>query len=110
VFEISGTLTVNLPPQLVAQTGLPPTIRGSLEASARSEAISAEPLHSRHEGHMTLEVTDGEGKQSLVNVDIEVSGESDGSPTGGLGQAIKRFFDAASLMTSPIPQTRAAER
>ncbi len=109
-FRITGSLTANLTPQLMAQTGLPQTIKGSLEANARSEAISAEPLRSRHEGHMKLTVTDGEGKQSLANVDISVSGDSDGSPTQGLGQAITRFLDAASMMTRPMPQTGRAAR
>ena len=104
-FRITGTLTVNLTPQLMAQTGLPQTIKGSLEATARSDALSAEPLRSRHEGHMKLTLTDGEGKQSLANVDINVSGDSDGSPSEGLGQAITRFLDAASMMTRPIPQS-----
>jgi hypothetical protein len=95
---------------MMAQTGLPQTIKGSLDASARSETVSAEPLRSRHEGHMKLTLTDSEGKQSLANVDINVSGESDGSPTEGLGQVIKRFLDAASMMTSPIPQAGGAAR
>lgn len=102
-FRITGTLTANLTPQLMAQTGLPQMIKGSLEANARSEAITAEPLRSRHEGRMKLTLTDGEGKQSLANIDINVSGDSDGSPTEGLGEAIRRFLDAASMMTRPIP-------
>jgi hypothetical protein len=104
-FHITCTLTANLPPQLIAQTGLPQRINGSLEATARSEALSAEPSRSRHEGHLKLTLTDGEGKQSLANVDINVSGESDGSPTQGLAQAITRFLDAASMMMRPIPQS-----
>lgn len=104
-FRITGSLTANLTPQLMAQSGLPQTIKGTLEASSRSEAISAEPLRSRHEGHMKVTVTDGDGKQSLANVDIDVSGDSDGSPTEGLGQAITRFFDAASMMTRPLPSS-----
>ncbi|QOV89507.1 hypothetical protein [Humisphaera borealis] len=104
-FRITGTLTANLTPQLMAQTGLPQTIKVSLEANARSEALSAEPLRSRHEGHMKLTLTDGEGKQSLANVDISVGGDSDGSPTEGLGQAITRYLDAASMMARPIPQS-----
>jgi hypothetical protein len=106
-FHVSGTLTVNLTPQLVAQTGLPQAIRGSLEASAHSEAISAQPLRSQHDGHMKLALTDGEGKRSLANVDIDVRGDSDGSPTEGLGLAIRRFLDAASIMMRPIPQSGA---
>jgi hypothetical protein len=59
---------------------------------------------------MKLTLTDGEGKQWLANVDINVSGDSDGSPTQGLGQAITRFLDAASMMTRPIPQSGGTAR
>jgi hypothetical protein len=107
-FRITGTLTIHLTPQLMSQTGLPQAIAGTLEAAARSEAISAEPMRSRHEGHMTLALTDGHAKLSLANVDINVSGESDGSPTEGLGQAITRFLDAVSMMTRPIPVSSGA--
>jgi len=104
-FHITGTLTASLTPQLMAQTGLPQTIKGSLDASTHSEAISAEPLRSRHDGHMKLTLTDGDGKQSLVKVDIDVSGDCDGSPTEGLGEAITRFLDAASMMTRTMPSS-----
>jgi hypothetical protein len=53
---------------------------------------------------MTLVVTDGLGKQTFANINITVSGDSDGTPTEGLGEVISRFFDAASLMSRPVPQ------
>jgi hypothetical protein len=49
-------------------------------------------------------VTDGSGKHSLASVNLKVSGDSDGSPTEGLGKAIDEFFDAASMMSRSIPQ------
>jgi hypothetical protein len=39
-----------------------------------------------------------------TNINIKVSGDSDGTPTEGLGEVISRFFDAASLMSRPVPQ------
>jgi hypothetical protein len=71
---MSGTVNLKLPPPLAAQTGLPQTITGTLEVDARSVAIAAEPLRSHHEGHMKLKFTDGEGKESLADVNINVSG------------------------------------
>jgi hypothetical protein len=89
----------------MTQTGLPQSIKGTLDASGHSEAVSAAPLRSRHEGHMRLTLTDGEGKQSIANLDIKVSGDSDGSPTQGLGAVLTRFLNAASLMTPRVPRS-----
>jgi hypothetical protein len=107
-FQISGTLTANLTPQLMLETGLPQTVKGTLQADAHSEAVAAEPLHSHHQGRMKLTVTDDQGKQSLLDVDINVSGDSAGSPTEGLGQAISRFLDAASMMARPMAHPSAS--
>jgi hypothetical protein len=101
---MSGTAEINLTPPMTIQWGLPPSVKAALHAEAHSTAISANPLRSHHEGHMTLIVTDGPGKKTFANIDITVSGDSEGSPTKGLGEVINRFFDAASLMSRPVPQ------
>jgi hypothetical protein len=36
-------------------------------------------------------------------LNIHITGESDGSPDEGLVKAVEHFFDAASLMSKPIP-------
>jgi len=92
-------MDLNLTPQMMAQTGLPASLKATLDANANSEAVSASPLRSRHEGHMSLVITDGAGKQPLANVNIRVTGESDGSPSEGLAEVLKKFIDAASLMS-----------
>jgi len=102
-FHISVTMTLDLPGTLSTETGLPTSMKARLDASAHSEALSAEPIRSRHEGHMTLVVTDGSGEHTLANVNIDVSGDSDGSPTEGLGLAIDRFLNAASMMSNGLP-------
>ena len=103
-FQMSGKLSVNLTPELSTQTGLPKTISGTLEANARSEAISVDPPISRHQGHMKLTLTDGTGQRSLTDLEITVSGESAGSPTDGLGKVLEKFLDAAGLITRPVTQ------
>jgi hypothetical protein len=102
---ISAKLELNLPPQMALETGLPATVNASLQADAHSELISTAPLHSRHQGTMTLVITDASGKQTFANLNIHISGESDGSPDEGLTKAMQHFFDAASLMSKPIPTT-----
>ena len=103
-FNISGTFDIKLTTEMVAKMGLPGELKGTLAASARSYAVSASPMQSHHEGNLTLIVTDGSGKQSLANVNISVNGESAGTPTEGLSEALNRFMDAASLMSRPVPQ------
>jgi hypothetical protein len=104
-FEMSGTVEINLTPQMVAQTGLPSALRGTLEASAKSAATSASPLQSHHEGHLSLVITDASGKQSIANVNIKVSGDSAGSPTEGLGEVLRRFFNAVDLFSRAVPES-----
>lgn len=101
-FRLSAKLTVHLPPQLVVLTGLPETLRGTLEADARSETVAARASRSRHAGHLTLKVADETAEHSLADLDIEVGGEADGSPIEGLKEVARRFADAATLVTQPL--------
>ena len=52
---------------------------------------------------MSFVVTDGAGK-SIVDIKIDVEGESDGPPNEALKQAMKRFLDAAALIARPFEQ------
>lgn len=97
-----------LPPQFAIQTGLPSSVIATLNATAQSKVIAETPLRSHHEGHMSLVVTDPSAKQTFVNIEITVKGDSDGSPTEGIGQALNNFLDSASLMARPIPQSNGA--
>jgi hypothetical protein len=101
-FQIDGKIELNLTPPLSLQMGLPSSLKAILHAEAHSEALPTTPLSSHHDGHMTLVVTDQSGKQTFVNIDLAVHGDSEGTPTQGLGAAIGRFFDAASLMSRPL--------
>jgi len=49
-----------------------------------------------------LVITDASGKQKFVDIDLAVQGDSQGTPTEGLGEAIHSFFDAASLVARPL--------
>jgi hypothetical protein len=101
-FLIEGTVELNLPPVMAAQAGLPPALELKLHAEAHSEALSTTPLSSHHDGHLTLVVTDQGGKQTFVNIDLTVQGDSQGTPSEGMGEVIRRFFDAASLASRPL--------
>jgi hypothetical protein len=101
--HLSLTADMNLTPTMQTQTGLPARLKATLEAEARSAAISASPLHSHHAGHLSLHITDGSGRQSLANVNLSIEGDSAGSPTDGLVEAMQRFMEAASLMVRSIP-------
>jgi hypothetical protein len=109
-FHIAGTAEIHLTPQMVVETGLAATVKATLDASAQSEVISAEPMRSHYRGHMSLIITDGSGNQSLANIDITMNGDSAGSPTDGLGEAINRFLDAASLIARPLQSTSQPSR
>jgi len=103
-FHVSADVILEVPGPLAVETGLPNTMKATLDASAHSEALSVDPDRSRHQGHMTLIVTDGTGEHTLAKVNIDVSGDSDGSPTEGLGQAIERFLNAASMISNAVPK------
>jgi hypothetical protein len=103
-FVIDGTAELNLTPPISIQAGLPAKLKATLHADAHSEAIVASPVQSHHEGHLSLLITDADGKQTLVNIQLTVKGDSAGTPTEGLGEVISRFMDAASMMSRPIPQ------
>jgi hypothetical protein len=99
---IDGNVELNLPPAMAAQAGLPSAMELKLHADAHSEALSTTPLSSHHEGHLTLVVSDKGGKQTFVNIDLTVQGDSEGTPTEGMGEVIRRFIDAASLASHPL--------
>jgi hypothetical protein len=101
--HLTATADVHLTPTMQTQTGLPARLKATLEAEARSAAISASPLRSHHAGHLSLHLTDGSGRLSLANVNLSMEGDSAGSPTEGLGEAMQRFMEAASLMMRSIP-------
>ena len=109
-FKIDAAATVNLTPQLQAQTGLPATVKAALHADAAAEAIppapadspSDSPARSRQAGHLTLVVTGDPGGPPLAEVHVTVDGESDGSPDEALLKIVGRFTDAATLMTRPF--------
>jgi hypothetical protein len=112
-FHLTAAGDINLTPQMRAESGLPSTITVSLDAEARSEAISACPLQSRHVGHLSLRITNNSDKQPLANLNIAIQGESAGTPTEGLADAMQRFLDAAALimrsssqLQSPLSTTR----
>ena len=94
---------MNLTEQMAAQYGLPRKVIGTLDARADSQALSASPLRSKHEGKLSLLITDGSGMLKLAEVHLEVGGESAGSPDEGLGIVIRRFMDAGSLVVQPLP-------
>lgn len=68
---------------------------GRLDAQVKSEAISATPLRSRYQGEMTLVVN--QGKETFLDMNTVINGEYDGSPTGGMVEALNRFMNAISL-------------
>jgi hypothetical protein len=103
-FHLTGVLDIHLTPQMRTQTGLPSTLKVALDAEAHSQAISASPLQSRHTGHLSVRITNDEGTQSLANLNIATQGESAGSPTEGLADAMQRFLDAATLIMRPSSQ------
>jgi hypothetical protein len=106
-FDITGKIYVNLPPPLSLKTGLPPNLIAKLHAEAHSSALPTTCPSSHHDGQMTLVITDQSGQQIFANIDFAVHGDSEGTPTQGLGDAISRFFDAASLMSQPLNNLRA---
>ena len=85
---------------------------GRLMAEVRAEAISARPLRSRYRGEMLL-VLNQDGRR-LLDMETVVEGEYDGSPTGGMVEALNRLMNAISLAARPAekltgPQSRPAE-
>ena len=76
-------------------------VDGHIQAQVRSEAIAAEPLRSRYRGEMTLVLN--QGGRTLIDLNTVVEGEYDGSPTGGITQAINRLLDAIAA-TGPLEQ------
>jgi hypothetical protein len=93
---------INLTPVMMVQTGLPETVKVTVDAKAHSEAISIDPLRSSHEGHLKLSITDGSGKQSLANVNIKVDGKEDGSPNEGLGRVLERFLQGGAIFGTSV--------
>ena len=108
--QINTTLDINLTPELAAQTGLPPKIRGHLDANAKSESVSEQPLRSRHTGTMRLIITDETLTKTFADLKIDVNGESDGGPAQGLEKAFEQFFQAASLMVQPVSDLHPNEK
>ena len=87
------------------ESGLPASVKITLDATAHAEAVSAVPMHSRQEGHLTLIATDGSGAKTFANIKLDVTGDQAGTPDEGLIVLISRFLDGASLMTSPVTAT-----
>ena len=73
-------------------------VAGRLSARVRSEAIAAKPLRSRYRGEVMLVLKQGAG--TPVDISMVVEGEYDGSPTGGISQAINRLIDAVAAAES----------
>ena len=85
---------------------------GRLMAEIRAEAISARPLRSRYRGEMLL-VLNQDGRR-LLDMETVIEGEYDGSPTGGIVEALNRLMNAISLAARPAekltgPHTRPAD-
>ena len=62
---------MNLTEQMAAQYGLPRKLVGSLDARADSQALSASPMRSKHEGKLSLLITDGSGTLKLAEVSLK---------------------------------------
>ena len=107
-FEISGAIDFELPPALQLETGLPKTMRGSIEVKAHAEVISIDPLTSHQDTTLKMHLTDGEGKQSFANFDIHVIGQCAGSPDEALANGAARIVDAISLTSKGIPHPQTA--
>lgn len=82
-------------------------VDGRVEAQVRAEAIAAGPLRSRYRGEMMLIVN--QGARTLIDFNTVVEGEYDGSPTGGITQAIGRLLDALAA-TAPLERVGATTR
>ena len=76
-------------------------VNGHIQAQVRSEAVAPKPLRSRYRGEMTLVLN--QGGRTLIDLSTVVEGEYDGSPTGGITQAINRLLDAIAA-TGPLEQ------
>ena len=70
-------------------------VDGRLQATVKAEAISARPLRSKYEGQLTAVLV--QGKEPLLDVQAVVSGEYEGSPGGGMTEALTRFLSAIEL-------------
>ena len=70
-------------------------VDGRLQANVKAEAISARTLRSKYEGQLTAVLM--QGKESLLDVQTVVSGEYEGSPSGGMTEALTRFLSAIEL-------------
>jgi hypothetical protein len=77
----------------------------TLDTTAHAEAVSAAPMHSKQNGHLTLLATDGTGTKHFVDIGLDVTGDQAGTPDQALVVLITRFLDAASLMTQPVTAT-----
>jgi hypothetical protein len=101
-FTIDGNVELNLTPAMSLQSGLPLALRVKLVAEAHSAVLTTNPMSSHHDGHLTLVVTDHAGTRTFVNIDFTVHGDSEGTPTEGLGDAINHFIDAVSLTSRSL--------
>jgi hypothetical protein len=70
-------------------------VDGHLQANIKAEAISARPLRSKYEGQLTAVLM--QGKEPLLDVQTVVSGEYEGSPSGGMTEALARFLSTIEL-------------
>jgi hypothetical protein len=105
VMDGSGSLVVDLPPDVAKSASFPTNLRGTFSIHAKAESISMAPPRSRYQGTIKIRVADSAGSVVYVDVDTTITGEGDGMPSDGIREYFNRLVDVVKVMKQTMPAT-----
>lgn len=86
--SVETTLRIDIPEEVVRDSGVPNKANGHFKLSIEAKAIQADPVRSQFDGEIVLCVTDPNEMTTYIDFATHLEGECDGDPGAGITRAI----------------------